>query len=53
MSKLLDQVSILRNKSPIIPETKNPTNVKLSICNFFYQIWLFKEYYYNNCKRKK
>ena len=24
MSKLLDQVSILRNKSPIIPQTKNP-----------------------------
>jgi hypothetical protein len=31
MSKLLDQVSILRNKSPIIPQTKNPTNVGVAL----------------------
>ena len=31
MSKLLDQVSILRNKSPIIPQTNNPTSVGLDI----------------------
>jgi len=42
MSKLLDQVSILRNKSPIIPQTNNPTSVGLDIVE---RVYLFQQHH--------